>query len=145
MRFPNPYWINVLVYFSVQYICIKRIFKMVSHFFLLLCGFWETSKYLAPRVVVDHISKECLVSKDLYILRKKAATTLIDVYVSCTAEKQYCDAFGTCSTTCSYHFIKTRQWFHRLSCFNLIFPPEFDVIIWFFTCLLFWSQLLFAL
>ena len=70
---------------------------------------------------------------------------MIDVYVSCTAEKQYCNAFGTCSTTCSYHFIKTRQWFHRLSCFNLIFPPEFDVIIWFFTCLLFWSQLLFAL
>ena len=36
----------------IQYIHIKRIFKTVSHFFLLLCSFWEISKYHVPRVIV---------------------------------------------------------------------------------------------
>ena len=30
--------------------------------------------------------KECLISKDLQIIRKKADTFLISVYLSCTAE-----------------------------------------------------------
>ena len=50
---PSPYRINFLVQFLVQYIYITRTFKTVSHFFLLLCGFWEMSKSVAPRVIVQ--------------------------------------------------------------------------------------------
>ena len=35
----SPYRINFSVYFSIQYIHIKSIFKTVSQFFLLLYGF----------------------------------------------------------------------------------------------------------
>ena len=42
LRAPSPYKINFLVYISIQYIQIKRIFKTVPLFFLRLCGFWET-------------------------------------------------------------------------------------------------------
>ena len=39
--------------FLIRYIHIKRIFKILSRFFLLLCSFWVISKYLAPRVIVQ--------------------------------------------------------------------------------------------
>ena len=34
----------------------------------------------------NYILKECLISKDLKIIRKKANTVLINIYSSCTAE-----------------------------------------------------------
>ena len=40
-------------------IWIKRIFKTVSQFFLLLCGFWEISNYLAPRIIADSVYSSC--------------------------------------------------------------------------------------
>ena len=33
---------------------------MVSHFFLLLCGFWEMGKSVAPRVIVQSYPKGML-------------------------------------------------------------------------------------
>ena len=38
---------------ATKIIWIKRIFKTVSQFFLLLCGFWEISNYLAPRIIAQ--------------------------------------------------------------------------------------------
>ena len=58
---------------------------MVSHFFLLLCGFGEISNY-HQELSFNYILKECLISKDLQIIRKKADSILISVYSSCTAE-----------------------------------------------------------
>ena len=59
-RAPSPYRINFSVQFSVQYIHITRIFKRVSHFFLLLCAFWEMSKSVARRVAVQLYPKRML-------------------------------------------------------------------------------------
>ena len=43
-RAPSPHRINFWVYFLIQYIHIKRIFKTLSHFFLVFCGFWFIAK-----------------------------------------------------------------------------------------------------
>ena len=59
---------------------------MVSHFLLFLCGFWEISKSVAPRAIVQLHAKIMLDSYDPQIIRKKADTTLISVHLSCTAE-----------------------------------------------------------
>ena len=83
----SPHRINSLVQFSVQCIHIKRIFKMVSHFFLLLCSFWEISKSVAPRVIVQwHLKRMLKILKDLQIIRKKPDTGLISIHLSCTDE-----------------------------------------------------------
>ena len=59
-RAPSPYRINFSVQFSGQYIHIARIFKMMSHFFLLLCNFWEMGKSVAQRVIVQSHLKRML-------------------------------------------------------------------------------------
>ena len=84
----SAYRINFSVYFLVQLIHIKRIFEMVSHFFLLLCGFWEISKYLVPKVVVIHILKERMIYEDLQTIRKKANTIYRSafIWVLCTTK-----------------------------------------------------------
>ena len=61
---------------------LKRIFKTVSHFFLLLLGFWEISKYLAPRAIVQsHFIRmfNLWIPTDNY---KNADTVIIIVYLS---------------------------------------------------------------
>ena len=67
---------------SPTQIKVKRIFKTVSHFFLLLLGFWEISKYLAPRAIVQsHFIRmfNLWIPTDNY---KNADTVIIIVYLS---------------------------------------------------------------
>ena len=46
--------IELIFSFIFQFsISILKIFRLVSHFFLVIFGFWETSQYLAPRVIVQ--------------------------------------------------------------------------------------------
>ena len=95
-------------------------------------------------LLFNHISQKCYISKDLQIIRKKA-DVLINVHLSCTAEnlKRCCNAFGTWSspsTTHSNHMQKQDRNFTSLVA--LIFLWIWCFIIWFFTCLIFWSHLL---
>ena len=59
-RAPSPDRINFSVEFSVQYIHITRIFKKLSYFFLLLCGFSEMRKSVGQRVIVQSHLKRML-------------------------------------------------------------------------------------
>ena len=128
-----------MVYFLIQYIHIKRIFKTVSRFFLLLCSIWEISNYLSPRVIVQSHLKGCLISKDLQIIRKKADTILIRFIRVAPLKilKRCCNAFGTCNSpsTIGYNHLKKQQgnYFTSLVALNMLWC----VITWFFTCLIF--------
>ena len=121
-----------MVYFSIQYIHTKRVFKRVSHFFLLLCSFWEISIYLSPRASFNYILKECLISKDLQIIRKKADIVLISIYSSCIAENfkaiRYCIGFGTWSSlsTPLYNNLK-KQSSNFTSLVALNFSLKYDI------------------
>ena len=57
LRALSPYKLFFWYIFSIQYFYILRTFKTVSHFFLLLCGFLEISKYLPQRVIVKSYFK----------------------------------------------------------------------------------------
>ena len=59
--------------------------KIVSHFSLLFCSFWEISKSIAPRVIVQSYFKRNLIPKELQIL-EKADTAFISASLSITAE-----------------------------------------------------------
>ena len=123
------------------YIHIKGIFKRVSHFFLLLCSFWEISNYLSPRVIVrNYIFKECLILNNLQIIRKKADTALISVYLSCPAEnfkvRLYCIQDLELANYTLQPFGKTR-WLLWIFLRNMMW-----CVIWLFMCLIFWLHLL---
>ena len=125
MRAPSPYRINFLVQFSVQYIYITRFFKTVFHFFLLLWGFWEMSKSLAQRVIVQSHLKRMLDSWRFKATREKADTVLISVHLSWTAEDCKAMLFGTWSspsTTHSSHLKKQDRNFTSLVA--LTFLPD---------------------
>ena len=77
-----PYRINFLAYFSIQYIHIQRIFKTMSYFFPYFTGVFQKSGIISSQeLLLNHILKECLISKDLQIIKKKADIFLIDVYL----------------------------------------------------------------
>ena len=97
---------------------------------------------------LKHILKECLISKDLQIIRKKQApfwSTLIRV-APLKILKRYCSAFGTWSspsTTRYKHLTKQgcnykRNWFNFSS--RIWYIIIIIIIIWPFTCLIFWSR-----
>ena len=48
--------------------------------------FEKLANILQQELTFNHILKDCLISQDLQIIRKKADTVLISVYSSCTAE-----------------------------------------------------------
>ena len=129
-----------MVYFSIQYIHIKIIFKRVSHFLLLLSSFWEISNYLSSRVIIpDYILKECLISKDLQIIRKKPDTVLISVYLSFTAENVkvilHCIRdLELANYTTLQAFEKARHKFYKPSCFKFSSGIWCDVLLFDCSC-----------
>ena len=48
--------------------------------------FEKLANILSQKLSFNHTLKECLISKDLQIIRKKADIVWISVYSSCTAE-----------------------------------------------------------
>ena len=129
-----------MVYFSIQYIHIKRIFKKVSNFFLLLSSFWEISNYLSSRVTIpDYILKECLISKDLQIIKKKADLVLISVYLTFTAENfkviLHCIRdLELANYTTLQTFENTRHKFYKPSCFKFSSGIWCDVLLFDCSC-----------
>ena len=66
--------INFLVHFLTYHIYIKRTFTKLSHFFLLLAVFEKSVNISHQDLSFNHIVKECLISKNLHIIRKKTNT-----------------------------------------------------------------------
>ena len=83
---------------------------------------------------VFNVLNECLISKDLLIIRKKADTVLISVYSSCTAENfkviMSC-AWGSPTTTRYNHLKKQGSNFTSLVALN--FSTECDVLLFDFS------------
>ena len=49
-------------------------------------AFKKSANFWHQQLLVNHILKECLISKDLQIISNKADTVLISVCLSCTTE-----------------------------------------------------------
>ena len=87
---------------------------------------------------LKHISKECLISKDLQIIRKKQApfwSALIPI-LQCVRDLEL-----TKHNTIQI-FDKTRLQFYKRNWFNFSSRIWYIIIIiiWPFTCLIFWSR-----
>ena len=84
---PSPYRINFPVYFSIQYILILRESSKLYFIFSYFTAVFEKSAIISRQELsFNHILKECLISKDLQIIRKKPDTVLLSSYSNCTAE-----------------------------------------------------------
>ena len=107
--------IEVILRFIFQFsIFILRESSKRCLIFSYFSAVFEKSAIISRQELSPHyIFKECVISKDLQIIRKKA-NVLISVYSSCTAKilKRFCKARGTwsSSSTAHYHDMKkTRQ------------------------------------
>ena len=115
---------NFSAYFLIQCIHIKRIFKTISHFSYLPAIFEKLANISGQQLLLNHILKECLTSKDLQIIRKKKTdTVLISVYLSCTTENfkvilQCIWDLDLAKYNTLQPIEKTWQEFHKTSCFN---------------------------
>ena len=114
-------FIELIFRFIFQFIIF--ILRESSKRFLLLSYFSEIfgkSAIISRQdLLFNYILKECLISKDLQIIRKKADSILISVYSSCTAEN-----------------FKAILWCFRdlefAECNTWNFPPEYDVMCYYF-------------
>ena len=96
----SPYKVNLSFYFSIQHIHINRISKRCLIFFYFSTVFEKSAIISRQELSFSEVFKECLISKDLQIIRKKADILLISVYCLAPLKilKRYCNAFGTWSS-----------------------------------------------
>ena len=110
--------------FSILFI-LKESSKLCLIFSHFSAVFEKLANISTKKLSFNHILKECLISKDLQIISKKADTVLISDQIL----KRYCDGFGTWSSpsTTRYDHL-TKQGSNFTSLVALIFPPEFGML-----------------
>ena len=108
----------------------------VSHFFLLLWGFFPESANIShEELSLNHILKEYLISKVLQIIRKKRRNRFNQRLFELHRWKFPSDTVMRLG-------LGARKIQHtRIVCFNFS-SGVWGAIIWFITCLIFWSYLL---
>ena len=72
--------------FQFNVLILKESSQRCLIFSYFSAGFEKSANISRQELSFNHILKECLISKDLQIIRKKADTLLISVYASCTTE-----------------------------------------------------------
>ena len=126
--------IELIFRFTFQFsiFILKQSSKMCLIFSYFSTVFEKLANISQQELSLKHILKECLISKDLQIIRKKQTpfwSALIRV-APLKILKRYCSAFGTWSSpsTTRYKHL-TKQGCNFTSVIDLIFPPEFDILL----------------